>query len=76
MQSQWLQCVWRAEGRIEEDGTLLCSYHGWRFQGDGECTRIPQSLDAKAEATACSSGRACATAFPTQVPHHPVFFVH
>ena len=57
-----------AEGRIEEsDGSLMCSYHGWRFNGEGACTRIPQALDPKAEATACSSGRACAAAFPTQV---------
>jgi phenylpropionate dioxygenase-like ring-hydroxylating dioxygenase large terminal subunit len=57
-----------AEGRIEEsDGSLMCSYHGWRFNGEGACTRIPQALDPKAEATACSSSRACAAAFPTQV---------
>ena len=56
-----------AEGRIEEsDGSLMCSYHGWRFNGEGACTRIPQALDPRAEATACSSSRACATAFPTQ----------
>ncbi len=32
-----------AEGRIESDGTLLCSYHGWRFNGEGKCTSIPQA---------------------------------
>ena len=31
-----------AEGRLEEDGTLACSYHGWRFGPDGKCTMIPQ----------------------------------
>jgi len=24
------------------DGELACAYHGWRFGGDGMCTRIPQ----------------------------------
>ena len=58
-----------AEGRIEpEDGTLMCSYHGWRFQGDGACTKVPQALDAKANAAACSNSRSCAVSHPTQVP--------
>jgi nitrite reductase/ring-hydroxylating ferredoxin subunit len=52
-----------SEGRVE-GGQLECSYHGWRFDGAGRCTRIPQSLDAKAEATACASGRSCVTAYP------------
>lgn len=57
-----------SEGRIEpSDGTLMCSYHGWRFDGDGKCTDIPQSLDAKANAAACSNPRSCATSHPTQV---------
>ena len=45
----------------------MCSYHGWRFRGDGACTKIPQALDAKAEDAACSSGRSCAAVHPTQV---------
>lgn len=28
-------------GRVMEDGTLRCPYHGWRFAGDGQCTRVP-----------------------------------
>lgn len=31
-----------SEGRIEDDGSLLCSYHGWRFSGEGETIDIPQ----------------------------------
>lgn len=27
---------------MEGDGTLLCSYHGWRFDSEGKCTAIPQ----------------------------------
>ena len=66
MSAGWL----RAEGRIEpSDGTLMCSYHGWRFGGDGKCTNVPQSLDAKANAAACASPRSCAIGHPTQVGH-------
>ena len=57
-----------SEGRIEpSDGTLMCSYHGWRFRGDGACVDIPQSLNAKANAAACSSSRACIKAHPVKV---------
>ncbi|CAL8461986.1 g1517 [Coccomyxa elongata] len=57
-----------SEGRIEpSDGTLMCSYHGWRFDGDGKCTDIPQSLDAKANAAAYTNPRSCAVSHPTKV---------
>lgn len=46
----------------------MCSYHGWEFDGSGSCTRIPQSDSPKAEETACSSRRSCATRHPSQVP--------
>ena len=58
-----------AEGRIEpSDGTLMCSYHGWRFNGEGRCTAVPQSLDARASAAACANPRSCAVTHPTQAP--------
>ncbi len=28
-------------GRVMHDGTLRCRYHGWRFTGDGACTKVP-----------------------------------
>lgn len=57
-----------SEGRIEpSDGTLMCSYHGWRFAGDGACKGIPQAADGRAEAAAMASPRACAVAHPAQV---------
>jgi phenylpropionate dioxygenase-like ring-hydroxylating dioxygenase large terminal subunit len=28
-------------GTVTAEGTLQCRYHGWRFRGDGRCTRIP-----------------------------------
>ena len=55
-----------SEGRVEADGTLLCAYHAWRFDGEGKCTRIPQSKDAATEANNCARDRACAKAYPTQ----------
>ena len=32
-----------SEGRIEpSNGTLMCSFHGWCFNGEGNCVNIPQ----------------------------------
>ncbi|CAD7698480.1 unnamed protein product [Ostreobium quekettii] len=52
-------------GSVQKDGTLACRYHGWCFNGHGECTHIPQATDAASEATACSSSRSKVVAFPT-----------
>lgn len=48
-----------------EEGTLHCSYHGWRFDASGRCTHIPQ-VSGKAAATACASQNSCVASFPTQ----------
>ena len=55
-----------SEGRVEADGTLLCAYHAWRFDGNGQCVSIPQSKDQTIEAANCGRLRACAIAYPTQ----------
>lgn len=34
-----------SEGRIEPDGNLMCSYHAWRFNGEGKCVALPQAKD-------------------------------
>lgn len=34
-----------SEGRIDEKGAIECPYHGWAFEGDGSCTRVPQGVD-------------------------------
>lgn len=34
-----------SEGRVEEDGTLLCAYHAWRFDDEGHCVGMPQAKD-------------------------------
>ena len=48
-----------------EDGTLHCSYHGWRFDASGRCTHIPQ-VSGKAAATACASQNSCVASYPAQ----------
>jgi phenylpropionate dioxygenase-like ring-hydroxylating dioxygenase large terminal subunit len=30
-----------SRGTVLADGILRCGYHGWRFDGDGHCTRVP-----------------------------------
>ena len=35
-----------SEGRINRDGQLECPYHGWSFDGDGQCRRIPQAEES------------------------------
>eukprot|EP01024_Parvocaulis_polyphysoides_P016519 TRINITY_DN1735_c0_g1_i3.p1 TRINITY_DN1735_c0_g1~~TRINITY_DN1735_c0_g1_i3.p1 ORF type:complete len:531 (-),score=54.14 TRINITY_DN1735_c0_g1_i3:186-1778(-) len=54
-----------SEGRLETDGTLQCSYHGWRFNGKGECVKIPQAEPEMAEKL-CQNERAHAKTYPTQ----------
>ena len=34
-----------SEGRINADGLLECPYHGWSFDGNGQCRSIPQALE-------------------------------
>lgn len=58
-----------SEGRVESDGTLLCAYHAWRFNSQGECVSIPQSKDKETEAKNCANSRSCAKVYPTQVRH-------
>ncbi len=36
-------------GRVLADGCLECPFHGWRFDGEGACTRVPLNPDAKRE---------------------------
>jgi len=54
-----------SEGRVEEDGSLLCSYHAWRFNGQGDCTALPYSPEHLQEKHKCSC-RAKVRAFPTR----------
>ena len=52
-----------SEGRINAEGQLECPYHGWSFDGDGQCRHIPQ-----AEAGTRSEGRRSnCTSLPTAI---------
>ncbi|KAM0938899.1 putative pheophorbide a oxygenase [Dioscorea sansibarensis] len=62
-----------SEGRIDEDGCLQCSYHGWSFDRTGACTRIPQAAPEGPEANAARSKRACVARFPTLVSQGLLF---
>ncbi|KAL3155540.1 hypothetical protein ABBQ38_011092 [Trebouxia sp. C0009 RCD-2024] len=62
-----------SEGRIEADGTLACAYHGWRFDGEGKCTTLPQSFGAAELDNAISNKKSCAVSYPVQVKHHLVW---
>jgi phenylpropionate dioxygenase-like ring-hydroxylating dioxygenase large terminal subunit len=46
-------------GRVE-NGQLECGYHGWRFDGGGECRAIPGLLGEP------GARSRCATAYPTR----------
>ncbi|KAJ8768153.1 hypothetical protein K2173_021093 [Erythroxylum novogranatense] len=62
-----------SEGRIDENGHLQCSYHGWSFDGCGSCTRIPQASADSPEARAVKSPKACAVRFPSLVSQGLLF---
>jgi nitrite reductase/ring-hydroxylating ferredoxin subunit len=48
-----------SEGRIR-DGKLECYYHGWQFDSQGSCTRIPQlATGASIPKAACLRTRTC-----------------
>eukprot|EP00590_Aulacoseira_subarctica_P004876 CAMPEP_0172427894 /NCGR_PEP_ID=MMETSP1064-20121228/44030_1 /TAXON_ID=202472 /ORGANISM="Aulacoseira subarctica , Strain CCAP 1002/5" /LENGTH=562 /DNA_ID=CAMNT_0013172377 /DNA_START=113 /DNA_END=1801 /DNA_ORIENTATION=+ len=55
-----------SEGRIEDDGSLLCSYHGWRFNGRGETIDIPQIPPSELERIKANPKSNC-NSFPVQV---------
>lgn len=55
-----------SEGRVENGGQLMCSYHGWRFEeSTGKCLKIPQAPEGQEEAM-CSKPKACLQMLPTQ----------
>lgn len=56
-----------SEGRVEADGTLMCAYHGWKFDAAGACKAIPQAKDQAAEAKMCSNSSSSAHAYPLKL---------
>lgn len=53
-----------SEGRIDESGNLMCSYHGWQFDTRGNCTRIPQADNP--DLIAKQSHNFCVTVYPAR----------
>ena len=49
-------------GDITEEGDLRCGYHGWRFNGSGQCTAIPLN-----DLNAAALNKVRATALPTRL---------
>ncbi len=41
-----------AEGCLHKDGTLACPFHGYRFNGQGECTLVPSRRDHEVQVVA------------------------
>ncbi|WP_413175969.1 Rieske 2Fe-2S domain-containing protein [Anabaena azotica] len=54
-------------GKINADGNLMCRHHGWCFNSEGKCTKIPMLAGSEAEETACKSERSQITTYPTKV---------
>ncbi len=55
-------------GKCKEDGTVQCPYHGWRYNAQGVCTRIP-SIGSKTK----PPPRARVDAYPVQERYGIVF---
>lgn len=54
-----------SEGRIEtKTGNLMCSYHGWEFNENGICQRVPQAENP--EIIAKSKDNFCVISFPVR----------
>ncbi|MFB2836406.1 Rieske 2Fe-2S domain-containing protein [Floridanema evergladense] len=54
-----------SEGKVDEKtGNLMCSYHGWQFDGEGICTHIPQAENP--ELVTQKSKFLCAVTLPSR----------
>ncbi|CAK9328116.1 unnamed protein product [Citrullus colocynthis] len=61
-----------SEGRIDQWGRLQCVYHGWCFNGSGDCKFIPQAPpDGPPVHT---SKRACVAVYPSIVQNDMLWF--
>ncbi|KAM3693108.1 hypothetical protein ACB098_08G139000 [Castanea mollissima] len=61
-----------SEGRIDQWGRLQCVYHGWCFNGSGDCKFIPQANpDGPPVHTA---KKACVAVYPSTVQNNIVWF--
>ncbi|KAL5720544.1 Protochlorophyllide-dependent translocon component 52 [Ranunculus cassubicifolius] len=61
-----------SEGRIDQWGRLQCVYHGWCFNGSGDCKLIPQAPDDGPPVNTFK--KACATVYPSIVQNQIIWF--
>ncbi|XP_022988064.1 protochlorophyllide-dependent translocon component 52, chloroplastic-like isoform X1 [Cucurbita maxima] len=61
-----------SEGRIDQWGRLQCVYHGWCFNGSGDCKFIPQAPSDGPPVH--SSKKACVAVYPSTVQNGIVWF--
>lgn len=61
------RAVQLSEGRIEDNGELLCAYHAWRFDSTGKCTSIPFTSSKEREDYLQQQDKTCVSSYPTQV---------
>ncbi|XP_008451032.1 protochlorophyllide-dependent translocon component 52, chloroplastic-like [Cucumis melo] len=61
-----------SEGRIDQWGRLQCVYHGWCFNGSGDCKFIPQAPPDGPPVH--SSKKACAAVYPSTMQNGIVWF--
>ncbi|GKZ00767.1 hypothetical protein MPSEU_001028500 [Mayamaea pseudoterrestris] len=55
-----------SEGRVEADGSLLCSYHAWRFDGEGDLVNVPQ-MDETELAIVKANPKSQCNSFPVKI---------
>ena len=55
-----------SEGRIEKDGNLFCSYHGFRYNSTGNCVSLPYAKDINDEIKLNNLKRSCAKVYPVK----------
>ncbi|KAL5563567.1 hypothetical protein UlMin_033314 [Ulmus minor] len=61
-----------SEGRIDQWGRLQCVYHGWCFNGSGDCKFIPQAPPNGPPVH--TSKKACVGVYPSTVQNGMVWF--
>ncbi|KAI4317474.1 hypothetical protein L6164_025341 [Bauhinia variegata] len=61
-----------SEGRIDQWGRLQCVYHGWCFNGSGECKLIPQA--PRDGPPIHTFKKACVAAYPSTVQNDILWF--
>ncbi|OMO81044.1 Pheophorbide a oxygenase [Corchorus capsularis] len=61
-----------SEGRIDQWGRLQCVYHGWCFNGSGDCKLIPQAPPDGPPVHTFK--KACVAVYPSTVQYDIVWF--